>query len=232
MATSELGDDGATELMAGRFRRFVPLRDQHLGTVSRLRHQWGEDLDHQFPMSDVVALLCKTDPEATPAHTGISILLVEKVPGFTVGRNLPKLGYKGVESFLIRRLLCSCIDPCWAERRPRLHQMMGGLEIGRIQVAARDRVARHVYDALEYATQRETFGQPIWRHQSVGNLLADMATQITAGQRLNYHAAERFDSGVRADLEAGMAKLFCSEMAAGGARCHQNSRRARIFNRV
>ncbi|MEC7175148.1 MAG: acyl-CoA dehydrogenase family protein, partial [Actinomycetota bacterium] len=63
-------------------------------------------------------------------------------------------------------------------------------------------------------TQRETFGQPIWRHQSVGNLLADMATQITAGQRLNYHAAERFDSGVRADLEAGMAKLFCSEMAA------------------
>jgi len=168
--------------------------------------------------SGVVALLCKTDPAAQPAHTGISILLVEKVPGFTVSRDLPKLGYKGVESCELH------FDDCHVPSDALLggvegqgfSQMMTGLETGRIQVAGRAiGVARAAFDdALRYAQERQTFGVPIWRHQSVGNLLADMATQITAGQQLNYHAADCVDSGRRADMEAGMAKLFCSEMAA------------------
>ena len=168
--------------------------------------------------SGVVALLCKTDPAAQPAHTGISILLVEKVPGFTVSRDLPKLGYKGVESCELH------FDDCHVPSDALLggvegqgfSQMMTGLETGRIQVAGRAiGVARAAFDdALRYAQERHTFGVPIWRHQSVGNLLADMATQITAGQQLNYHAADCVDSGRRADMEAGMAKLFCSEMAA------------------
>ena len=169
-------------------------------------------------MSGLVALLCKTDPTAEPAHTGISILLVEKVPGFTVSRDLPKLGYKGVESCELH------FDDCHVPADALLggvegkgfSQMMTGLETGRIQVAGRAiGVARAAFDdALRYAQERRTFGVPIWQHQSVGNLLADMATQITAGQQLNYHAADCIDAGQRADMEAGMAKLFCSEMAA------------------
>ena len=94
--------------------------------------------------------------------------------------------------------------------------MMRGLEIGRIQVAARSiGVARAAFaDALRYARDREAFGQPIWRHQSIGNYLAEMAAKISAARLLNLHAASCFDSGARSDLEAGMAKLFASEMAA------------------
>jgi alkylation response protein AidB-like acyl-CoA dehydrogenase len=168
--------------------------------------------------SGLVALLCKTDPAAEPAHTGISILLVEKVPGFTVSRDLPKLGYKGVESCELH------FDDCHVPPDALLGgvagkgfgQMMTGLETGRIQVAGRAiGVARAAFDdALRYAQDRRAFGVPIWQHQSVGNLLADMATQITAARQLNYHAADCLDSGRRADMEAGMAKLFCSEMAA------------------
>jgi alkylation response protein AidB-like acyl-CoA dehydrogenase len=169
-------------------------------------------------MSGLVALLCKTDPAATPAHRGISILLVKKGPGFTVSRDLPKLGYKGVESCELH------FDDCRVPADALLggaegqgySQMMTGLETGRIQVAGRAiGVARAAFDdALRYAQDRRAFGVPIWQHQAVGNLLADMATQITAGQQLNYHAADCIDSGRRADMEAGMAKLFCSEMAA------------------
>jgi alkylation response protein AidB-like acyl-CoA dehydrogenase len=168
--------------------------------------------------SGLVALLCKTDPDADPRHRGISILLVEKVPGFTVSRDLPKLGYKGVESCELH------FDDCHLPSSALLGgvegsgfaQMMGGLEVGRIQVAGRAiGVARAAFDdALRYAQDRHAFGVPIWQHQSVGNLLADMATHITAAQQLNYHAADCIDAGRRADMEAGMAKLFCSEMAA------------------
>jgi alkylation response protein AidB-like acyl-CoA dehydrogenase len=169
-------------------------------------------------MSGLVALLCKTDPAAEPAHRGISILLVEKVPGFTVSRDLPKLGYKGVESCELHFDDCRVpVDALLGGVEGKgFTQMMTGLETGRIQVAGRAiGVARAAFDdALRYAQDRHAFGVPIWQHQSVGNLLADMATQITAGQHLNYHAADCIDTGRRADLEAGMAKLFCSEMAA------------------
>lgn len=167
--------------------------------------------------SGLVALLCKTDPKAEPAHRGISILLVEKGPGFTVSRDLPKLGYKGVES-------CEIVfDGCRVPETALLGeaegagfaQMMRGLEIGRIQVAARATgVARAAFDdALRYAQERESFGKPIWKHQSVGNHLATMATKLTAARQLLLHAARQYDTGERADLEAGMAKLFCSETA-------------------
>jgi alkylation response protein AidB-like acyl-CoA dehydrogenase len=168
-------------------------------------------------MSGLVALLCKTDPAAEPAHKGISILLAEPGPGFTVSRDLPKLGYKGVEScelsFDSFRVPAAAL---LGEREGEgFGQMMRGLEIGRIQVASRavgvGRAA--LEDSLAYAQQRESFGQPIWRHQSVGNYLADMVTKLTAARQLVLHAARRFDAGQRADMEAGMAKLFASEAA-------------------
>jgi alkylation response protein AidB-like acyl-CoA dehydrogenase len=163
----------------------------------------------------LVALLCKTDPSAEPAHRGISVLLVEKGPGFTVSRDLPKLGYKGVESCELsfedyRAPVDAVLGGTEGEG---FGQMMRGLEIGRIQVAARATgVGRAAFDdSLRYAQDRESFGVPIWKHQSVGNLLADMGTKLTAARQLLLHAARCYDSGERSDMEAGMAKLFCSE---------------------
>jgi alkylation response protein AidB-like acyl-CoA dehydrogenase len=167
--------------------------------------------------SGLIALLCKTDPKAKPPHKGISVILVEQGPGLTVSRDLPKLGYKGVESCEL--LFDNCHVPASAilggEAGKGFAQMMKGLETGRIQVASRALgvATAALEDALAYAQQRESFGQPIWKHQSVGNYLADMATKLTAARQLTRYAAERFESGQRCDMEAGMAKLFASEVA-------------------
>ena len=161
------------------------------------------------------------DPAAQPPHRGISILLVEHGPGLGVSRDLPKLGYKGVESCELA--FDNCRVPATSllggEEGHGFAQMMRGLEIGRIQVAARAiGVGRAAFeDALGYAQEREAFGKPIWKHQSVGNLLADMATRLIAARQLLQLAAERYESGERSDLEAGMAKLFASEMAMSNA---------------
>jgi alkylation response protein AidB-like acyl-CoA dehydrogenase len=167
--------------------------------------------------SDLIALLCKTDPKAAPRHTGISIVLAEHGPGLTVSRDLPKLGYKGVEScelsFDNYRVPASAI--LGGQAGNGFSQMMKGLETGRIQVASRALgvATAALEDALAYAQQRESFGQPIWKHQAVGHYLADMATKLTAARQLTRYAAERYDRGERADMEAGMAKLFASEVA-------------------
>jgi alkylation response protein AidB-like acyl-CoA dehydrogenase len=165
--------------------------------------------------AQVTAVLCKTDPDATPASSGISILLAEKGPGFTVSRDLPKLGYKGVESceIVFDGYECGREALLGAAEGQGFRQMMGGLELGRIQVAARAvGVARAALeDSLRYAQQRETFGQAIWRHQAVGHRLADMATRVDAARLLTLRAAAALDAGGRSDLEAGMAKLFASE---------------------
>jgi alkylation response protein AidB-like acyl-CoA dehydrogenase len=162
----------------------------------------------------LIATLVKTDPAAQPRHTGISILLVE--PGHVeVSRDLPKLGYRGVEScelsFAGSRVPASAL--LGGEEGRGFGQFMAGLELGRVQVAARAvGVAQAALDdALAYAQQRETFGKPIWEHQSVGNLLADMATKVHASRLLVLDAAGSIDAGRRSDLEAGMAKLFASE---------------------
>jgi alkylation response protein AidB-like acyl-CoA dehydrogenase len=167
--------------------------------------------------SGLIALLCKTDPAAEPRHSGISVLLVEHGPGLTVSRDLPKLGYKGVESCELSfdgyRVPHSAI--LGGDAGQGFSQMMKGLETGRIQVASRALgvATAALDDALAYAQQRESFGQPIWKHQSVGNYLAEMATKLTAARQLTRYAAERYDSGERCDMEAGMAKLFASEVA-------------------
>ena len=167
--------------------------------------------------SQLIALLCKTDPAAEPKHRGISILLLEHGPGLTVSKDLPKLGYKGVESCeLVFDDYRAPADALLGDVEGRgFGQMMKGLETGRIQVAARALgVGRAAFEAaLQYAQDRESFGQPIWKHQSIGNYLADMATQLTAARQLTLFAAERLDAGLRCDMEAGMAKLFASEAA-------------------
>ena len=167
--------------------------------------------------SQLIALLCKTDPAASPRHRGVSVLLVQPGDGLVVSRDLPKLGYKGVESCELS--FTDYLAPGGAvlggEPGRGFAQMMKGLEIGRIQVAARAvGVAQAAFDdALRYAQQRESFGVPIWKHQQVGGYLADMATRLTAARQLVRYAAERYDAGERCDMEAGMAKLFASEAA-------------------
>ena len=167
--------------------------------------------------SGLIALLCKTDPDASPAHKGVSILLVEHGEGLTISKDLHKLGYKGVET-------CELTFDAMAVPGDALlggiegqgfRQMMRGLEIGRLQVAARalgvGRAA--LEDSLRYAQERESFGKPIWKHQAVGHHLANMATQLEAARQLTLFAASKYDAGERSDMEAGMAKLFASEAA-------------------
>jgi hypothetical protein len=167
--------------------------------------------------SGLIALLCKTDPAAEPRHRGISVLLAEHGPGLVVSRDLPKLGYKGVEScelsFEDYRVPAQAL--LGGAEGHGFAQMMKGLETGRLQVAARalgvGRAA--LEDSLRYAQERESFGKPIWRHQAIGTYLADMATKLTAARQLVLYAAREADAGRRVDMEAGMAKLFASETA-------------------
>jgi len=167
--------------------------------------------------SGLIALLCKTDPAAQPRHRGISVVLCEHGPGLTVSRDLPKLGYKGVEtcelSFDGYRVPASAV--LGGEPGRGFGQMMKGLETGRIQVASRALgvATAALEDSMAYAAQRESFGKPIWKHQSIGNYLAEMATKLTAARQLTWYAARRYESGDRCDMEAGMAKLYASEVA-------------------
>jgi alkylation response protein AidB-like acyl-CoA dehydrogenase len=165
----------------------------------------------------IFALLVKTDPAAEPRHRGMSLFLAEKGPGFAVGRKLEKLGYKGIDSAELifgdyrvppDRLIGG------AEGRG-LQQALGGLELGRINVAARGvGVAQAALDeAVAYSQIRKTFGKPICQHQAIQLKLADMATQVRAARLLVEDAARTYDKGERCDMEAGMAKLFASEAA-------------------
>jgi len=165
----------------------------------------------------IFALLVKTDPAADPRHRGMSLFLAEKGPGFTVGRKLEKLGYKGIDSaelsFSDYRIPADRLIGA-AEGRG-LQQALGGLELGRINVAARGvGVAQAALDeAITYSQVRKTFGKPICEHQAIQLKLADMATQVRAARLLVEDAARAYDKGERCDMEAGMAKLFASEAA-------------------
>jgi butyryl-CoA dehydrogenase len=167
--------------------------------------------------SGLVAVLLKTDPAAEPRHTGMSIVLVEPGAGFSISRDLPKLGYKGIESCEISfdGYRTPATQILGGEPGKGFAQFMKGLEVGRIQVAARSLgvASAALEDSLKYAQERETFGKPIWKHQSIGNYLAEMATKLTAARQLTLFAAAKYESGERCDMEAGMAKLFASEIA-------------------
>jgi alkylation response protein AidB-like acyl-CoA dehydrogenase len=163
------------------------------------------------------AVLVKTDPDAMPRHRGMSLFLIEKGPGFSVGRKLEKLGYKGIDSAEL--VFKDCLVPAenligGAEGRG-LQQILSGLELGRINVAARGigLASAALRDALAYAQVRKTFGKPIAEHQAIQLMLADMATRLEAARLLTERAARAYDKGERCDMEAGMAKLFATETA-------------------
>ena len=168
--------------------------------------------------ADPLPVLVKTDPDASPAHAGMSILLIAMdTPGVEVTRDIGKLGYKGPESCEV--VLDDCRVPATdllggVEGRG-MQQAISGLETGRVNIAARAVGVAHraLEEALRYAEDREAFGRPIADFQAVQLKLADLATSVQAARLLTWWAADRLDSGARADTESGMAKLYASEVA-------------------
>ena len=168
---------------------------------------------------DLFCLLARTDRDAEPRHRGLSAFVMERgAPGsgFEVGRDLDKLGYRGLDTCELNfNNYAIPADSLVGEREGAgFGQVMSGLETGRINVAARAvGVAQAAFNAaIRYAQQRETFGKPIAEHQAIQLKLADMATKIHAARLLVYDAAAKKDQGGRIDLESGMAKLFASEV--------------------
>jgi len=162
------------------------------------------------------AVLAKTDPDAEPRHRGMSMFLCEKGPGFKAGRKLEKLGYKGIDSAeLVFEDYRVPAGNLIGEEGRGFQQAAGGLELGRINVAARGvGIAQAALaEALRYSQQRETFGKPICEHQAIQLKLGEMATRVEASRLLVRQAAEIYDRGERCDLEAGMAKYFATEAA-------------------
>jgi alkylation response protein AidB-like acyl-CoA dehydrogenase len=190
--------------------------------------------------SNLVALLCRTDeghPADAPAHRSLTTLLVEKEPGFgpnatvpglTVPGKIEKMGYKGVDTTELVledvRVPADRVLGCASGRG--FYQMMDGVEVGRVNVAARGcGVARRAFElGVSYAQQRQTFGKPIARHQAIQFKLAEMATKVEAAHQMMVNAARKKDSGQRNDLEAGMAKYlaaeFCKEVVEDAFRIH------------
>ena len=158
----------------------------------------------------ILAVLVKTDINTKPAHRGMSLLLIEKGPGFTVTRKLDKLGYRGIDTAELA--FEDCRVPATnliGESEGRgLQQILAGLDLGRINIAARGvGIARAcLEESLAYAQQRQSFGKPIGEHQSIQIKLADMATRVESARLLTESAAGAFDTGERCDMEAGMAK--------------------------
>ncbi len=169
----------------------------------------------------VIGLLVKTDPSATPPRKGMSMFIAENGEGFNVSKKLKKLGYKGIDtadiSFDNYRVHKDCLIGGVEGRG--FYNAVGGLELGRINVAARGVgvATAALKQATAYAQQRKTFGKPICEHQAIQLKLGEMATRTEAARLLLEQAAKAFDSGERCDMEAGMAKYFATEAAAKNA---------------
>ncbi|HEV8308704.1 MAG TPA: acyl-CoA dehydrogenase family protein [Methylomirabilota bacterium] len=218
------------ELATGQRRTGIALTEPGAGTdLQAITTRAARDGDHYVLRgtkmwitnarhADPLPVLCVIDPAVEPRHRGLGVLLVEAgTPGFTVGRDLGKLGYKGTES---------CEVHFDGARIPVGHllggvegqgfkQVVAALEVGRINIAGRSvGIAQAALDAaLRYSRERHAFGQPIGDFQAVQLKLADLATQIQAARLLTWWAAARKDAGHRTDTETAMAKLFASEVA-------------------
>lgn len=163
------------------------------------------------------ALLVKTNPEADPRHKGMSMFVAEKAPGFTVSKKIEKLGYKGIDSaeLIFDNYRISKDNLLGGVEGNGLQAALSGLELGRINVAARGCGLANaaLQESLKYAQVRKTFGKPIAQHQAIQLKLGEMSTRLQAARLLTYDAARAYDSGERCDMEAGMAKYFASETA-------------------
>ena len=163
------------------------------------------------------AMLVKTDPHAEPRYKGMSLFIAPKQEGFSVGRKLPKLGYKSIDTaeLVFDNYRLPADHLIGDVEGQGFVQAIGGLELGRINVASRGvGIAEGALKlAADYAQLRKTFGKPICEHQAIQLKLGEMATRARAARLLTLDAAQAFDRGERCDMEAGMAKYFASEAA-------------------
>ncbi len=162
------------------------------------------------------AVLVKTNPDAEPRHKGMTMFLCEKGAGFTAGKKLEKIGYKGIDSAeLVFDDFRVPAQNLIGEEGRGFHQAVGGLELGRINVASRGVgiAAAALAEAVKYSQQRHTFGKPICEHQAIQLKIGEMATRVEAARLLVKNAAQIYDRGERCDMEAGMAKYFATEAA-------------------
>ena len=206
--------DAGTDLQS---IRTVAKRDGNQGYIVNGAKMWITNSIH----GNCVALLAKTNPEAEPRHKGMSLFIAEKGPGFKVSRKLEKLGYKGIDTaeLVFEDYYVDADKLIGGEEGFGLKQVLSGLELGRINVAARGvGIAQATLDeSVKYSQMRKTFGKPICEHQAIQLKLADMATRVEAARLLTERAAEAYQRGDRADMEAGMAKLFATEAAMDNA---------------
>jgi alkylation response protein AidB-like acyl-CoA dehydrogenase len=220
-ATGELrGALGLTEPDAGTDLQGIKTRaeDQGDGTykISGTK-MWITNGIH----CDAVALLVKTDSGASPPHKGMSMFIAEKGDGFVAMRKLKKLGYRGVDTaeLVFDKYIVSKDRLIGGEEGLGFKHAMSGLELGRINVAARGvGVAKAALDeAVKYSQVRKTMGKPICEHQAIQLMLAEMACRYESGRALTTNAAKAFDRGDRVDMEAGMAKYVATEAALNNA---------------
>lgn len=166
---------------------------------------------------DCFAMLAKTDPDANPRYKGMSLFIADKRDGLSTGKKFDKLGYKSIDSaeLVMEDYHMPADQLIGGEEGQGFFQATGGLELGRINVAARGvgLAEGSLRLATEYAQQRETMGKPIAQHQAIQLKIGEMATRARAARLLTFDAAEAYDKGERCDKEAGMAKYFASEAA-------------------
>lgn len=217
------------KLASGQIRGGLALTEPDAGTdLQGIRIQARRDGDHYIingtktwitngAEGSCFAMLVKTDPTAQPAHKGMSLFIAPKMPGFTVGRRLPKLGYKAIDTaeLIFQDYRIPADHLIGSIEGQGFDQVAGGLELGRINVAVRGvGIAEGALKlATDYAQTRKTFGKPICEHQAIQLKLGDMATRARAARLLTLDAASAFDRGERCDMEAGMAKYFATEAA-------------------
>ena len=236
--TDEQKTNWLPKMASGEFRGGIALTEPNAGTdlqaiLTRAdRNEQGYLLNGtkmwitNSMYGNCLLVLAKTDLNAEPAHKGMSAFLCQKNEGYEGSKKLKKLGYRSIDSCeltLVDKQVSS--DALLGGEEGRgLQQVLGGLELGRINVAARGAgIAEGALKmAVDYAQERETFGQPISQHQAVQLKLAKMATRVEASKLLVGSAANKFDSGERCDMEAGMAKYFASE---AGVFCSQEAMR-------
>ena len=225
--TEKQKNDYLPRMARGEFRGGIGLTEPNAGTdLQAIRTQAQRDGDHYVVngaktwitnsgQGDGLLLLVKTDPQAQPRHKGMSLFIAEKAEGFIVAKKMEKLGYKAIDTceLTFDNYRVPAENLLGGEEGKGFAQIAGGLELGRINVAARGcGIAQGALElALRYAQERSTFGKPICEHQAIQLKLAEMATQVAAAKLLIEQAALKYDAGERCDLEAAMAKYFGSE---------------------
>ena len=226
--TSQMKEKFLPLMAAGELRGGIALTEPDCGTDLQAIRMRADKQEDSYVLNgtkqwitnsvegNVLAVLVKTDLNANPRHKGMSLLIVEKSMGYKATK-LSKLGYRGIDTGEVQfeDIRVPLENLVGLDEGKGLQQILSGLALGRINVAARGvGVASAALDAsLSYSQERETFGQPINQHQAIQIKLADMATRVEASRLLTAKAAQVYDSGERCDLEAGMAKLCATEAA-------------------